>query len=35
MNEHFVTSTVTSLQKLAPFLIVLVTALWIDVSRTC
>ena len=27
--------TVTSLHKLALFLIVLVTALWIDVSRTC
>ena len=35
MNEHFVTCTVTSLHKLALFVIVLVTALWIDVSRTC
>ena len=35
MNEHFATCTVTSLHKLALFLIVLVTALWIDVSRTC
>ena len=26
---------VTGLHKLAPFVIVLVTALWIDVSRTC
>ena len=33
MNEHFVTCTVTSLHKLALFFIVLVTALWIDVSR--
>ena len=36
MNEYFVTCTVTSLHKLALFVIVLlVTALWIDVSRTC
>ena len=35
MNEHFVTCTVTNLHKLALFVIVLVTALWIDVSRTC
>ena len=35
MNKHFATCTVTSLHKLALFLIVLVTALWIDVSRTC
>ena len=35
MNVHFITCTVTSLHKLALFLIVSVTALWIDVSRTC
>ena len=35
MNEHFVTCTVMSLHKLALFVIVLFTALWIDVSRTC
>ena len=35
MNKHFATCTVTSLHKLALFFIVLVTALWIDVSRTC
>ena len=35
MNEHFITCTVTGLHNLALFVIVLVTALWIDVSRTC
>ena len=35
MNELSVTCIVTSLHKLALFVIVLVTALWIDVSRTC
>ena len=35
MNEQFVTCTVTSLHKLALFVIALVLALWIDVSRTC
>ena len=34
MNEHFVTCTVTSLHKLVLFFIVLVTALWIDISGT-
>ena len=34
MNEHLVACTVTSLHKLALFFIVLVRALWIDVSRT-
>ena len=33
MNEHFATCTVFT--KLALFFIVSVTALWIDVSRTC
>ena len=35
INEHFVACTVTSLHKLAIFFIVLVTALWMDGSRTC
>ena len=30
MNEHFITCTVTSLHKLALFVIVLVTALWLQ-----
>ena len=36
MNEHCVICTVMSLLKIALcFMVVLVTALWIDVSRIC
>ena len=34
-NDHCVTYTVMNLLKVALFMVILVTALWIDVSRTC